>query len=150
MNIRTAGNDDIAELARLRTAWREEPLTSQFLDAFRSWFEREQNSRWWWLAEAEAGTAVGMVNLKLFDRMPNPGKAPSRWGYLANLYVEPAHRRGGTGGLLVEAVVAKAQAEGLARLVLAPSEQAMQLYARFGFRTARELLLRPLDGEAGE
>lgn len=148
MKIRTAGVDDIDALAGLRAAWRDEAPTPQFVAAFATWLEREQPSRWWWLAETDAGAPVGMVNLKIFDRMPNPGAPPSRWGYLANLYVAPEHRRSGTGALLVEAVIDKARAEGLVRLVLAPSEQAMQLYARFGFRTARELLLLPLGGNS--
>jgi GNAT superfamily N-acetyltransferase len=149
MKVRTAGIEDVADLARLRALWREHELTPAFVDALRDWMEREHDSRWWWVAETDTGEAVGMVNVKIFDRMPSPGRPPSRWGYLANLYVVAEHRRGGTGGLLVEAVIARARAEGLVRLVLAPSEQAMQLYARFGFRTARELLLRPMDVRPG-
>jgi GNAT superfamily N-acetyltransferase len=139
--IRAAEARDVESLARLRTLWRGEPLTSEFVGQFRAWWDREQPSRWWWIAEDGSDVAVGMVNLKLFDRMPTPLSAPSRWGYLANLYVDPAYRGQGIGDALVAALVARAVDENLVRIVLAPSEQALPLYRRHGFGPADELVL---------
>jgi GNAT superfamily N-acetyltransferase len=145
VHIRQAGFEDVDELARLRAAWREQEAASEFLAAFREWFLREQHSRWWWIAEADHAR-VGMVNMKLFDRMPSPDRAASRWGYLANLFVLPTHRGGGVGQSLLEAAVHRATVDGLVRLVLSPSELSVPLYGRQGFRPAHQLLFLPLNG----
>jgi GNAT superfamily N-acetyltransferase len=142
--VRSAGATDVEALARLRAAWREEDATSGFVATFREWMEREQSSRMWWLAEHD-GDATGMVNVKTFERMPSPGAAASRWGYLANLYVLAAYRGSGAGSELIQAAVEHARARNFVRLVLAPSEPALPLYARHGFRSAHELLVLPLD-----
>lgn len=144
MIVRSAGLEDVEALARLRAAWREEDATAEFVAAFREWIEREQSSRVWWLAEDD-GDAIGMVNVKTFERMPSPGRAASRWGYLANLYVVASYRGSGAGGELIKAAVEHAGAHNFVRLVLAPSELAMPLYNRHGFRSADELLVLPLD-----
>jgi len=141
--VRAAGPDDVDALARLRAAWREDDATAEFVATFREWFGREQASRAWWLAESD-GAAIGMVNIETFERMPTPGRGPSRWGYLANLYVVPAYRGSGAGGRLINAAIEHARAHNFVRLVLAPSEQALPLYNRHGFRSADELLLLPL------
>ncbi|HTW19492.1 MAG TPA: GNAT family N-acetyltransferase [Mycobacteriales bacterium] len=144
MQVRSADVDDVPQLAALRAQWREQESSAQFVAAYRDWFVREAAVRWWWLA-VDGPAAIGMVNLKMFDRMPSPGRPPSRWGYLANLYVVPEHRDAGVGTALLTALVDRARAEGLVRIVLSPSEQAAPLYARFGFRPATDLMLLPLE-----
>lgn len=139
--IRAAGDADVDRLARLRAAWRDEPVTPAFLEAFRDWHARERD-RWWWLAVDGGGEPVGMVNLKVFDRMPSPGIEPSRWGYLANLFVVPAARGRGLGGRLVDELLRRADGGGLVRVVLSPSQQSLPLYARHGFGPADELVVR--------
>ena len=118
-------------------------MSRDFVTGFRDWFLREHPSRRWWIA-AEDGRAVGMVNLKVFDRMPSPDRPTSRWGYLANLFVTRDRRGGGVGAALVTAVIDQARVEGLSRLVLSPSERSIPLYRRHGFRPAADLLLLPL------
>lgn len=58
------------------------------------------------------------------------------FGYLADVFVLPAHRGRGHGRALVEAMLAHPQLQGLRRLMLATSD-AHGLYAGFGFETAR-------------
>jgi GNAT superfamily N-acetyltransferase len=137
---------DIDELARLRTLWRSAELTSEFVTAFRHWFQEEQSSRRWWIAVDRDGRAYGMVNIKVFERMPSPTSSSRRWGYLANLFVDPDVRGDGIGAALVQAAVHCARDEGLARLVLSPSELSTPLYSRLGFRAADELMVHPLVG----
>jgi GNAT superfamily N-acetyltransferase len=141
--VREADAADVDRLARLRAAWRSQPLSAEFLAAFQGWFLREESSRWWWVAIRD-GDSVGMVNVKLFDRMPSPDRPASRWGYLANLFVLPDNRGAGVGASLIAAVVDRARAEGLARLVVSPAEMSTPLYRRHGFRPAMDLLLMPL------
>lgn len=144
VHVRQADADDVDQLASLRAAWRGQPLTAGFVTTFREWFLREQATRWWWIA-ADHRRSVGMVNLKLFDRMPSPDRPSSRWGYLANLFVAPDRRGSGVGSSLLAAAVDRARATGLVRLVLSPSEMSVPLYGRHGFRPATDLLLKPLD-----
>jgi GNAT superfamily N-acetyltransferase len=148
IRVRTADLADVDDLAQLRAQWRGDPPTPEFLDRFRAWFAHEQATRWFWLAEhSSSDGAIGMVNMKLFERMPSPSSPPSRWGYLANLYVSPPHRGRGAGDALVAALVDRAVAEDLVRIVLAPSEQALPIYRRHGFGPADELVLRRLRAD---
>ena len=149
MDVRVADRSDVRHLAELRATWRGQTLTDEFLVSFRDWFEREESSRWWWLA-VDGADAIGMVNVKLFDRMPTPETAPSRWGYLANLFVVPERRGAGVGASLVAAALERARNEGLVRLVLSPSEPSVPLYRRHGFRAAHDLLLLPLETSLGK
>jgi GNAT superfamily N-acetyltransferase len=149
--VRRATRSDVPGLAALRRAWTGEvrgPVQDQdFEAAFADWFEQQEAQRVTWVLEVD-GTVSGMVNLLVFDRMPRPRPAagpspPTQWGYLANLYVAPSLRGAGWGGLLLDAVVAHADAHGYARLVLSPSERSVPLYARAGFAPATSLLVRP-------
>lgn len=140
-------SDDVAALARLRRAWGEESGDpggeDGFDERFAEWFRAESGHRLTWLAHAD-GAPVGMLNLLEFRRMPRPGRPPTCWGYVANVFVLAAHRNAGLGSRLVTAAIAEARDRGYARLVLSPSERAEPLYRRFGFRDADELLVLPL------
>ncbi len=93
-----------------------------------------------------ASAALGMVNLAVFERMPSPERADSRWAYLANAYVRPEHRDRGVGAALVEAAVEAARDRGCARVVLSPSERSVPLYQRAGFGPATMLMAQTLQG----
>lgn len=54
------------------------------------------------------------------------------FGYLADVFVLPAHRGKGYSKVLVEALLAQPQLQGLRRFMLATSD-AHDLYARYGF-----------------
>jgi GNAT superfamily N-acetyltransferase len=89
-----------------------------------------------------------MLNLLVFRRMPRPRSvaapgSPGLWGYVANVYVEPASRDAGAGRVLLEAATSHADAHGFARLVLSPSERSVPFYERAGFAPATSLMLRP-------
>jgi GNAT superfamily N-acetyltransferase len=152
--VREAGPADVPALAGLRAAWEAETGggagqagaadTGGFVDAFRAWYEAEAGRRRFWLAE-RAGRPVGMVNLAVFDRMPKPGRPAGGWGYLNNMVVRPEQRDAGIGSRLVGAVLAWADATGLERVVLHPSERSVPFYRRHGFVPAVDLMLRWRD-----
>ena len=147
VDVRLASPDDLDALAALRRAWVEEqhggPVEDPgFETDFRAWSAREGDVRVTWLAES-GPTALGMVNLRVFDRMPRPGRAPSRWGYLSNFFVRAEHRGSGVGRQLLERCVRYADDNGFVRVVLSPSELSVPLYLRAGFGPATSLLLRP-------
>lgn len=150
VTIRLADTDDGPGIAELRRTWVEEnaggPVDDRgYDDAFADWFAREREHRVTWLAEAD-GRPVGMLNLTVFHRMPRPGRAASRWGYLGNFFVLSGHRDAGIGAQLLDACTSYADAEGFIRIVLSPSPRSVPLYARAGFRPASELLVRPGPG----
>ena len=81
--IRQAEVADLAAIALLRRQWTQEQGGAcddpGFDERLATWFARESSRRIIWLAEAD-GRLVGMMNLVVFERMPRPGRAPSRWG----------------------------------------------------------------------
>src|ERR1700685_1275484 len=109
-------------------------------ERFSAWHARESSRRIIWLAEVD-GRPVGAMNLLVFERMPRPGQAPSRWGYLGNAFVLAAYRNQGVGGQLLDAVLGYASENGFVRVVLSPSERSIPFYERAGFGPADALML---------
>jgi GNAT superfamily N-acetyltransferase len=144
--VRPAVPSDGPAVASLRAAWTSEyrgpSRDASFTDRFAAWWEAESGRRFWlaWTGDA----AVGMVNLAVFERMPAPGRPPSRWGYLGNAFVLPAWRSQGIGTALLSALLSYARAERFARIVLSPSQRSIPFYQRAGFGPATSLLLTPL------
>ena len=143
--IRIALAADGPALAALRRAWTEEQLDfandAEFEARFLDWYEREFPRRVSWLAEVN-GAAIGMMNLAVFERMPQPGRDVSRWGYLANAFVLAGFRDRGIGSLLLRALLDHADEQRYARVVLRPSQRVIPFYRRLGFTAANELLVR--------
>jgi GNAT superfamily N-acetyltransferase len=143
--IRTAVTADGPAIAALRRAWtaedhgdvEDEGFDARFLD----WYERESGRRISWLAEV-SGEPVGMMNLVIFERMPRPGLDTGIWGYLANAFVLRPHRNQGIGRLLLDALLAHADAHDYIRVLLRPSERAIPFYLRAGFTRDGGFLIR--------
>lgn len=146
---------DVDALVSLRAAWAAEQQGEEaarhdagFDERFRDWLAAEVSRRRFWLAEHAVcdGSAVpiGMLGLLEYHRMPKPGRPPSGWGYVGNLFVLAEHRDAGTGRALLDAAVTWARAQGLARLVLSPSDRSVPFYRRAGFTDADNLLVLPL------
>jgi GNAT superfamily N-acetyltransferase len=148
-SIRSAGPEDVAVLTRLREQWAAEQRGGAeddpgFAEVFSGWFEREAQHRLTWLAEA-SGTAVGMLNMLVFTRMPKPARRTSCWGYVANVYVDAAHRDAGVGRMLLDAALGHARAHDFVRVVLSPSERSVPFYERAGFAPATSLMVNDLS-----
>jgi GNAT superfamily N-acetyltransferase len=143
--VRGAENADLPEIIGLRSEWTREQddhIDDPGFDGrFEAWFVRESSRRITWLAEAE-GRPVGMMNLTVFERMPRPGRPPSRWGYVGNAFVLAAYRNRGIGGILLSALLGYADENHFARVVLSPSERSIPFYQRAGFGPANALMLR--------
>jgi predicted N-acetyltransferase YhbS len=139
--IREGTAQDAPGLARLRATWaaEQDPAVLEdpdFERAYRDW--AEANPRKHFVAEHD-GELVGMLNLMIFERMPKPGTASTRWVYVGNVYVLPAFRNAGIGGELMQQSIRFSEAIGAARMVLSPSAQARSFYRRLGFEPAQEL-----------
>lgn len=150
VRIRRADQSDAPALARLRRYWAEEDgattVEPDFERRFATWFAGQQGTRAAFVAERD-GDVIGMMHLAVFERMPRPGRPDTRWGYLSNAFVLPAHRDGGVGATLVDAVLAHARASGCVRVVLSPSERAVPFYRRAGFGPATMLMAQVLAGQ---
>jgi GNAT superfamily N-acetyltransferase len=129
--VRVAGADDAGAIAALRSAWTraEEP---GFAARMAEWIAAEGERRTTWVADLD-DEPVGMASLLEYRRMPRPGRPPSAWGYVSNMFVYEHLRDRGIGSALLEAVVAAAEERRYARLVLSPSERALPFYRRAGF-----------------
>ena len=137
-----ATDTDLADLVRLRLAWKpaSSPEEAVTLDReLRDWWHSEGDRRRAWLARHTDGYAVGMANATVFTRMPVPGRGSARWIYVGNVFVRPDARREGWGRALMESVIEWAWAEGMVRIVLAPSEMSVPFCRRLGFRAADDL-----------
>lgn len=147
--VRLAGEDDAATLAALRRAWTAEnggtAADIEFEARFAQWWAAESGRRLTWVAEAD-GQPIGMLNLAVFTRMPQPGRPATRWGYLGNAFVLAAHRDRGVGRLMLDALLEHADREGFVRVVLSPSPRSVPFYERAGFGPANILLVRPFGG----
>jgi GNAT superfamily N-acetyltransferase len=144
VEVRVTGPGDVGALAALRALWSdgEEP---EFGARMAEWLESEGERRTTWLATRE-GEPVGMASLFEYRRMPRPGRAPSRWGYLSNMFVHPDHRNRGVARALLTAIIDAADERGYVRLVLSPSDEALPLYESGGFKAPageHRLLVRP-------
>jgi GNAT superfamily N-acetyltransferase len=143
--IRRAEHADLAAIVHLRREWTQEErgdiADPDFDENLAAWFARELSRRIMWLAEEDGGP-VGMINMAIYERMPRPGRALSRWGYLGNVFVLAAYRDRGIGGQLVSAALNYADENGFARVVLSPTERSVPLYQRAGFGPADALMLR--------
>jgi GNAT superfamily N-acetyltransferase len=143
-----AAEQDVGVLASLRRAWAEEN-TGEAIDddgfdaAFEAWWRAERSTRTFFLVEIN-GVAVGMANIKHYERMPVAGRpSGGRWGYVGNVFVLPVHRNGGLGAVLMDEVAAWAWAEGFEHLRLAPSPRSKTFYARLGYETGAVVELNP-------
>src|SRR5882762_6619266 len=143
--IRPTGPADLAAIVQLRREWTQEQhgdITGpDFEENLAAWYARESARRIMWLAE-EGGRPVGMMNLAIYERMPQPGRALSRWGYLGNVFLLAAYRNRGIGSQLVSAALNYADENDFVRVVMSPTERSIPLYERTGFGPADALRLR--------
>ena len=143
--IRRAEYADLAAIVELRREWTREEhgdiADPDFEENLAAWYGREWSRRVIWLAE-EGGRPAGTMNLAVYERMPRPGRAQSRWGYLGNAFVLAQYRNRGIGSQLVSAALSYADQNGFVGVVLSPSQRSIPLYERAGFGPADALMLR--------
>ncbi|MDF3283075.1 GNAT family N-acetyltransferase [Gordonia sp. N1V] len=144
------------DVAVLRWAWARETAPeipawsadAEFVTEVERWMTAPHRSVWTAVTEVVAAdrttsAAVGMVCLTEYTRMPSPRSvAAESWGYLGHLYVAAEHRGRGIGHDLIEAVLRFADARGYTKVVLSPTSKSVPLYARCGFSTDNDLMVR--------
>lgn len=129
------------DLLALRYEWHDVSATdTQFDERFHEWWRSERHHRRATVALTSEERPVGMANALIYSRMPSPGRPPARWLYAANVFVSSEFRRQGIAAALMSELVEHARAEGMVRVVLAPSEMSKPLYRSLGFRVADDLM----------
>lgn len=148
-SLRLATLDDAAELARLRWDFSPDEVAAgrqsfdEFCRGFARFLERALASGNWavWVAEQE-GRLVANIWVQVIHKVPRPGRfgGHNRYGYVTNVYTEPALRGQGIGARLLARVVQWAREQELEFLVVWPSEESVRFYERGGFRASPDAL----------
>ena len=145
---RLATEADLPTLAALRWAFRteDEPAPDDVdkvnflavcLDFLRQGLE---TSQWvYWVAEAN-GEIVSHVFVQRARKVPKPSHLYDVYGYVTNVYTQPAFRARGIGSELMQHVVQWAEAEKLDTLIVWPSEKNGRFYQRLGFRADNDVM----------
>ena len=150
ITVRRARDDDgdRRALAGLRRQWDEEDAGTAiedpgFEDRAVAWLATNWSHRLAWLAELD-GVPVGLVTVVILDRMPQPGRPDSGWGYVHHFFVGPDHRSTGIGAQLMAAAITEAESRNWKQLILHPRPRSRPFYERAGFEPADHLLVRRL------
>ena len=130
--MRVAGPDEMPAIALLRSRWSGTQADGVFEHRLSEWLAAEGDRRTTWLAW-RGEHPIGMASLFEYRRMPRPGRADSRWGYLSNMFVAEEFRNQGVGSALLDAIIQAARGRAYARILLSPSERAIPFYLRAGF-----------------
>lgn len=157
IQIRRAGDDDLAAVAALRLSFLADEFGDpallddvSFRDRVADFIERSVAAdRWWsWLAE-DGDTVVGGLSMLVQEVPPHPRDPRSLDGFVFNVWVRPDHRRAGIGRRLLDACLAVAESEDLRRVALVTTDDGRHLYDTAGFTRDPDLLrLRiPLPAE---
>lgn len=137
-------------MAALRCSYAEEQKglsaasDAHFSARFTEWYRNTAAiSRW---QVADTGQAlVGLVHMFTHFRMPMPTYDPGGWGYVSLLYVEPEHRGNGIGAQLLRTIEQDALSLGFSKLLLNPTDKAIPLYERCGYRAADSYMVHDLQ-----
>lgn len=157
MTIRPADARDAEALARMRYEFRAElGEANEAEDAFvarcAAWMAARlaPGTAWrGWVLERD-GEIAGTAWAELVEKIPNPVDEPEAHVYVTNCYVRASERGRGSGGALLDAVLAWCREIGAHAVVLWPSDRSRSLYARRGFAPRDDLFeLLLTTGPAG-
>lgn len=150
---RKATLEDASELARLRWDFSPDEVLSgaqsfeDFVQQFAVFLAAALEEKIWtiWVAATER-QLLGNIYIQPVHKVPRPGSFNRKYGYVTNVYMEPAARGIGIGSRLLQHVIAWAREERLEFLVLWPSEESANYYARAGFHPSPDALELHLAG----
>jgi GNAT superfamily N-acetyltransferase len=139
--IRAAVPEDVSAIVRHRRAMFEElgygspALLNKMTETFGAWVADQIDTGGFrgWMAVNEGDEAVGSAGLRIRGWGPRSRDLSGKQGYVVGVYVEPAARGQGLGRGLMRAMMDWCRNQGLASLILHPSEQACDLYLSMGF-----------------
>lgn len=150
MDVRLAGPEDVADLARLLWLFAApDEQARQCVDAFASdlekWWAGHRDSHAAFLGRLPDAGAVGMAWVALVPRPPRPGDTSRASADLQSVFVLEEHRGHGIGSALVRAAAEHALSRGASRVTVDSGPLAVPLYERLGFAATDLLLQRSAD-----
>ena len=156
MKIRLAGQEDLAQLARL--LWLHaspDEQTKQSVESFAvdldAWWTDHQDSHLAFvarLAESDSESepqVVGMAWLALVPRVPRPGSTTRLSADIQSVFVVSEQRGKRIGSALVQAASEHALRIGASRVTVHSGRKAVPVYERLGFASSRQLLQAPAE-----
>ena len=141
LNYRQATEDDLTRLAEMRWDFRTESGSintvvgkDEFIKNCTDFLGKGLlEQRWvYWIAENQEGI-VGHVFVQRVSKVPKPESLSNEYGYVANVYTIPSHRRRRICSELIKKVIAWAEDQGLDVLIVWPSEESVGFYEKAGF-----------------
>jgi GNAT superfamily N-acetyltransferase len=94
-----------------------------------------------WLVEEDSGRVVAGGGVLIFEYHSSPFDPLPRRPMIVNLYTDPAYRRIGIAGALLEVMIKWCREEGFGSVMLHASDQGRPLYQRLGFLPTNEMRL---------
>lgn len=146
--IRTAGRDDIAQLAQLRHEFRSNlsaaiESEADFIARCRSWMtERLGNGSWHCWVAVEESRLVGNVWIQLVEKIPAPTGEPEEHAYLTNFFVREFARGHGIGSDMLSQVLEWSARRQVHAVFLWPTIRTRPLYGRHGFLADGDVMQR--------
>jgi GNAT superfamily N-acetyltransferase len=149
--VRPAREPDVPTLAKLRYEFRaalkpvDEP-EAEYIARCSAWMREHLAPGGDWMAWAldADGDITGTLWLHLMDKIPNPVVELERLAYVTNFYIVPAHRGAGGGSMLLKAAIDACVALQVDKMFLWPTARSRPLYARHGFGTQDDVLVRQI------
>ncbi|TCO51101.1 ribosomal protein S18 acetylase RimI-like enzyme [Kribbella antiqua] len=147
MDIRIAGEADLAHLARL--LWLNAAPDDQAKQSVESF--TVDLATWWtdshfaFIAQVAESEVVGMAWLALVRRPPRPGATSRRSADIQSVFVVPEHRGKRIGSALVQAATDHALRLGASRVTVHSGRKAVPVYERLGFAPSRQLLQKEAE-----
>jgi len=147
--VRLAGVGDIDELVRMRADFTFEDAAAQtqltnpgFENECRAFLEDAITEGRWqiWVADLD-GRVVSHAFVALVDRVPRPIYEPRRIAYLTNVYTLPEHRNRGIGAAVIRRAQEAAREADVEVMLVWPSEESVDFYAREGFEERDQPLM---------
>lgn len=148
--VRLAQTKDIDTLTRMRFDFSREYDDSISNDAYDEFAGRcsaflqkaiADDSNWKvWVAEVD-GRVVANMFVQIVEKVPRPGvDASSPFGYVTNVYTHPDYRGQGIGSQIHGEIARWAAENRLDFLIVWPSDNSVEFYARNGFARCKEAM----------
>lgn len=146
--VRLAETKDIDVLTKMRFDFSREYDSSISEDNYAEFAERfaiflqkaiTGGSNWRiWVAEID-GTVIAHMFVQIVEKVPRPGRS-APFGYVTNVYTLPDYRGKGIGTQIHEVMTQWSTESKLDFLIVWPSENSVEFYARNGFAPCREAM----------
>ena len=151
--IRRATLDDLDKLVNLRIQFLREAeqvgadtSSTELQRSLRRYLKKhlEDDSFVAWLAQ-EGEEVIGTSGICFYCVPPTFGNSSGDVGYIMNMWTRPDRRRQGIGQSLLDKLIEEASARGIRKVLLDTTDMGRPLYAKNGFLTRDNDMVRILD-----